>query len=423
MKKKMGVVGHVVASLEEKLKEHIEEANMQVPDANIIETVKKKKMKMMKMMKMMMGGGPGGPGPGMMKKKKKKKKKMMGGPGPGMKKMKKQKKKMMGGPGPGMKPSSTKWRLVEYTASAGGGCMCFRADKAPDPNNATVAHITTYNSATECGNAANLCRDNCSQQIQVINALKENIKTRESNGENSTALLDAKELFRILQKRHSLVCKKHKPAMQPSSSSSSSSGSQSANPSASLASSATGSLRAIPRAAELSAEITGKNPQKKNEILTKSLSWWWPSPPEVINKMFKLANLKAGEVVYDLGCGDGRIPIQAAAKWDCTGVGVDFDENLCKQAVKRATRFGVSDKVEIRHGDALQVNDIGKADVVSLYILDRGMKLMKPILEAQLKKGARVVSHNYKFKGWKPTKRMSALDKEGHKHWIYLYTM
>jgi protein-L-isoaspartate O-methyltransferase len=341
-------------------------------------------------------------------------------------------KKMMGGPGPGMKkgPSANNWRLVEYTADAGGGCVCFRADRAPDPNNPTIAHMTTYNSATECGNAANLCRDNCQRQLEVMKALRLNIKTREDNGENSTALLDAKELFGLLQKRHSLVCKMHKPEKQPSSSSSSnisssnaSSSLSSTNSSSFASSSATGSLRALPRAAELGAEVTGRNPKKKNEILTKSLSWWWPSPPEVINKMFKLANLKAGEVVYDLGCGDGRIPIQAAAKWGCTGVGVDFDENLVNQAKKRAERFKVSDKVELRHGDALQVKDIGKADVVSLYILDRGMKLMKPILESQLKKGARVVSHNYKFKGWKPTKKMSAVDKEGHKHWIYLYTI
>ena len=55
--------------------------------------------------------------------------------------------------------------------------------------------------------------------------------------------------------------------------------------------------------------------------------------------MFKMAKLQAGEVVYDLGCGDGRIPVQAAARWGCTGVGVDFDENLVKQARKRAVRF------------------------------------------------------------------------------------
>jgi 16S rRNA G966 N2-methylase RsmD len=156
---------------------------------------------------------------------------------------------------------------------------------------------------------------------------------------------------------------------------------------------------------------------------TPSLSWWWPSPPEIINRMFTMANLKEGETVFDLGCGDGRIPVQAATKWGCTGVGVDFDENLCRQAKKRAIRLKVEDKVEIRHGDALKVNDIERADVVTLYILDRGMRLIKPILQSKLKKGARIVSHNYKFKNWEPVKEVVATDKEGHKHWIYLYVV
>jgi len=127
-----------------------------------------------------------------------------------------------------------------------------------------------------------------------------------------------------------------------------------------------------------------------------------PSPQEVVDKMVELGGVKPGDVVYDLGSGDGRIVI-AAAKKGAKAVGFEIDGDLVKQSRENIRAAGVQDSAEIRQQDILTV-DLSPASVVTMYLLpDVNLKL-KPNLLSQLKPGSRVVSHSFEMGDWKPDK-------------------
>jgi len=127
-----------------------------------------------------------------------------------------------------------------------------------------------------------------------------------------------------------------------------------------------------------------------------------PSPQDVVNKMIDLAGVKKGDVVYDLGSGDGRIVI-AAAKKGARAVGFEIDGDLVQQARDNIRTAGVQDSAEIRQQDILTA-DLSQASVVTMYLLpDVNLKL-KPNLLSQLKPGSRVVSHSFDMGDWKPDK-------------------
>jgi len=127
-----------------------------------------------------------------------------------------------------------------------------------------------------------------------------------------------------------------------------------------------------------------------------------PSPQIVVDKMIELAGVKKGDVVYDLGSGDGRIVI-AAAKKGARAVGFDIDPDLVAESRANIKKAGVQESAEIRHQDILTV-DLSPASVVTMYLLpDVNLKL-KPNLLSQLKPGSRVVSHSFDMGDWKPDK-------------------
>ena len=127
-----------------------------------------------------------------------------------------------------------------------------------------------------------------------------------------------------------------------------------------------------------------------------------PSPQIVVDKMIELAGVKKGDVVYDLGSGDGRIVI-AAAKKGARAVGFDIDPDLVAESRANVKKAGVEESAEIRHQDILTV-DLSPASVVTMYLLpDVNLKL-KPNLLSQLKPGSRVVSHSFDMGDWKPDK-------------------
>jgi SAM-dependent methyltransferase len=127
-----------------------------------------------------------------------------------------------------------------------------------------------------------------------------------------------------------------------------------------------------------------------------------PSPQEVVDKMIELGGVKTGDVVYDLGSGDGRIVITAAKK-GAKAVGFEIDGDLVKQSRENIRSAGVQDSAEIRQQDILTV-DLSQASVVTMYLLpDVNLKL-KPNLLSQLKPGSRVVSHSFDMGDWKPDK-------------------
>jgi len=148
-----------------------------------------------------------------------------------------------------------------------------------------------------------------------------------------------------------------------------------------------------------------------------------PSPILVVQRMLKLANLKAGEVLFDLGAGDGRTVTMAAKSFSARAVGVELREDLAKKALSTIHENGLGDRVTIVNGDMFDLN-LSSADVVFLYLTTSANEKIKPKLETELKKGARVVSHDYEIVGWKPLKIDTFCENPqlGYpSHTIYLY--
>jgi len=142
-----------------------------------------------------------------------------------------------------------------------------------------------------------------------------------------------------------------------------------------------------------------------------------PTHQEVVDEMLRMAEVKGGDVLYDLGSGDGRIPITAAKRYGTRGVGIDINPERITEANANAQKAGVTDKVRFIEGDLFK-EDFSEATVVTLYLLpDVNLKL-RPKLEA-MRPGTRIVSHNYGIGDWEPerTKQVTTPDKSTH----YLY--
>jgi SAM-dependent methyltransferase len=129
-----------------------------------------------------------------------------------------------------------------------------------------------------------------------------------------------------------------------------------------------------------------------------------PTPEDVVDKMLKMASVTGKDVVYDLGCGDGRIVITAAKQYGARGVGIDLNPQRIKEANENAKKAGVTDKVKFMVGDLFKAN-FHEATVVTLYLLPQVNVQLRPRLWQQLKVGTRVVSHNYDMgPEWPPEK-------------------
>jgi len=125
-----------------------------------------------------------------------------------------------------------------------------------------------------------------------------------------------------------------------------------------------------------------------------------PSTDLNVDEMLRLAQVRPGDLVYDLGSGDGRIVIAAARDWGARGVGVELDSKLVAQSRERAQQEGVADRVSFQQGDVLKA-PIGDATVVTMYLLTPLVERLKPRLLAELKPGTRIVAHEYGFSDWK----------------------
>lgn len=148
-----------------------------------------------------------------------------------------------------------------------------------------------------------------------------------------------------------------------------------------------------------------------------------PSPSTVVEYMLKLAGLRSGEVLFDMGSGDGRTVIMAAKTFGARGVGIELREDLAKKALCSIHEGGLEDRVTIVNDDMFNVN-LTAADVVYLYLTTSANEKIKPKLEHDLKRGARVVSHDYEVVGWRPEKIENFCENPqlGYpSHTIYLY--
>jgi len=152
---------------------------------------------------------------------------------------------------------------------------------------------------------------------------------------------------------------------------------------------------------------------------SQNLAPFVTTPQPVVERMLELAAIKPGEIVYDLGCGDGRILIAAAQKYHARGVGIEISNRLVQTASDMVRRVSLQDLVTIRQGHLLDVN-FSDADVVMIYLETASNEMLRPNLEKYLKTGARVVSHDFEVRGWKPVK-VDKLQAFHRNHLIYLY--
>ena len=154
----------------------------------------------------------------------------------------------------------------------------------------------------------------------------------------------------------------------------------------------------------------------------EKLAPYYPTPETIVDKMLRLGGLKAGEKMFDLGSGDGRIVIVAAQKFHAEAVGVELDKDLCKQSAARILKLGLDKNAHIVNGDLLKQN-YSSADLITVYLLpDAVNNKVQPLLDKQLKKGARIVAKDFDFRNWTPEKVENiADDGEGRSHTLYLY--
>lgn len=146
-----------------------------------------------------------------------------------------------------------------------------------------------------------------------------------------------------------------------------------------------------------------------------------PTPQDVVDRMLALAGVTKGDVIYDLGCGDGRIPITAARKFGARGVGVDIDPQRIAEANANAAAAGVTGLVSFTLQDAMKT-DVSEATVVTLYLLSASNLKLRPILTRQLKPGARIVSHSFSMGDWPAEKVDTFTDSDGRVRTLYLWT-
>lgn len=145
-----------------------------------------------------------------------------------------------------------------------------------------------------------------------------------------------------------------------------------------------------------------------------------PTPQEVVDRMLELAEIRPGDVLYDLGSGDGRIVITAAKKYGIKGVGFEIDPALVKVSRAWIKQEGLEDLAEIRDQDVMTL-DLSPASVVTMYLYPGAVIRLRPAIKSQLKPGSRVVSHNYGMGDWKPAKAEEIKDSAGLKRTIYLW--
>lgn len=145
-------------------------------------------------------------------------------------------------------------------------------------------------------------------------------------------------------------------------------------------------------AAALLVGVAGSDPARA--VDGQNLAPFIPTPEDVVDRMLTFAGITREDVVYDLGCGDGRIPIAAARKFGARGVGFDIDPALIEMAKSNAKAAGVESLVDFRVQNVLTA-DVSPATVVTLYLLSSSNERLRPMLQQQLKPGARIVSHAF----------------------------
>jgi predicted RNA methylase len=146
-----------------------------------------------------------------------------------------------------------------------------------------------------------------------------------------------------------------------------------------------------------------------------------PTPNETVDKMLQMAEVKKGDILYDLGCGDGRIVIAAAKKYGVKAIGVDIDPERVKESLANVKKEGVGHLVTIKQADIFEL-DFSDANVVTMYLLpELNVKLMPKL--AKLKPGTRIVSHDFDMKGAKPKETVNVETDRGYDSTVYKWVV
>ena len=140
---------------------------------------------------------------------------------------------------------------------------------------------------------------------------------------------------------------------------------------------------------------------RKKRLLRKPDVIYYPTPPETVAEMLRMADIKKNDVLYDLGSGDGRIPIAAAKQYGIRAVGVEIDPKLVTEAEENARQANVSQLVRFRNEDMFRVN-YSEATIVTLYLSEKLNVLLRPKLLSELRPGTRILSHDFRMGDWKP---------------------
>lgn len=156
-------------------------------------------------------------------------------------------------------------------------------------------------------------------------------------------------------------------------------------------------------------------------VAQEKLAPYYPTPDSIVDRMLQLGQLKPGETVFDLGSGDGRIVIKAAQKYRAKAIGIELDTDLVVQSDAKIRKAGLQQTARIIHGDIMN-QDYATADLVTVYLLPESNAKVRPVLERQLRKGTRVVAHDFEIGGWTPVKTETIPDDgEGRSHTLFLY--
>ena len=166
--------------------------------------------------------------------------------------------------------------------------------------------------------------------------------------------------------------------------------------------------------------VPPENREDADKAMAKTLAPFVATPLPVVRQMLEMATIGPKDVVYDLGCGDGRIVIEAARIYGCRAVGVDVDEQLLDVARETAKSAGVGHLVEFANMDALEA-DVSEATVVTLYLLSVSNLRLRDKLRSQLRPGARIVSHAFTMGDWAPNEEVHGTTPEGRECKLYLW--
>jgi uncharacterized protein (TIGR03000 family) len=171
---------------------------------------------------------------------------------------------------------------------------------------------------------------------------------------------------------------------------------------------------------DIEVDMTQKDPKFPDDILVRYV----PTPHEIVEEMCKLGKVTKDDVVYDLGCGDGRMVIKAVQMFGAKrGKGIDIDPIRVKECQRNAKEAKVEDRVTFEQGDVLKIDSVADASVVLIYMGNDLNNGIKPMLRRSLKPGSRVVSHRFTMGDWKPTKSITVKGNDGDEYELHLWVI